>query len=134
APRLPVCQRPTRGQIAVDRIMRGSLIGHGVGAHPAPYQLGQYLGSIADHADGDRLARATRALDDREPFVEVLSLYIEIARLEPHLDARRLAFDRKQRGPGHGGGERLCASHAAEPRGEDPFSGKIAAIMMPADL
>ena len=36
--------------------------------------------------------------------------------------------------PGHGGGERLCAAHTAEARGEDPSSGKIAAVVPAAHL
>ena len=61
-------------------------------------------------------------------------LRVEIARLEPHLDARRLAFDGDHRGAGHGGGERLRAAHAAKARGQEPFALEIAAIMLAADF
>ncbi len=63
AARVPVAERPTRGQIAGDRIMRGGLVGHDIGPYPTPHELGQHLGRVAEQADGDRLAHAARALD-----------------------------------------------------------------------
>ena len=77
---------------------------------------------------------AARALDHRQRFVQVLCLGVEIAGLEPHLDARRLAFDRQQRCARHGRGERLRAAHAAEPGGENPSAGKVAAVVAPPDF
>ena len=114
--------------------MRRGLVGDGVGLHAAPHQLGQHLGRIAEHANGERFPLAARALDHRQPFVQAFCLGIEISGLEPHLDARGLAFDRQQRGARHGRGERLRAAHAAEPRGENPFAGKVAAVVAPADF
>ena len=98
------------------------------------HQLGQHLGRVAKHADGELFPLAARAPDHRQPFVQVFCLDIEIAGVEPHLDARGLAFDREQRGTRHGRGERLRAAHAAEPCGENPFSGKVAAIVAPPDF
>ena len=131
AARVPFRQRPARGQIAVDRIMRRGLIGHRVGPDAAPHQFGQHLGGVAEQADRDRFSLAAGAIHHRQRFVEVLCLRVEIAGLEPHLDARRLALDRQQRRTRHGGGERLRAAHAAEPGGEDPFARKAAAVVAP---
>ena len=72
--------------------------------------------------------------DDRQRFVEIVGLPVEIARAQPHLDARRLAFDRKAGRAGHHRGERLRAAHAAEAGGEDPFACEIAAIVLAAEL
>src|SRR4030095_10724625 len=46
---------------------------------------------------------------------------IKIARLEAHLDAARVAFDRDHRSTRHRGGERLRAPPAAQPGGGGPF-------------
>ena len=114
--------------------MRRRLVGDRVRLHAATHQVGQHLGCIAEHANRERFPLAASALDHRQSFVQVLCLDIEIAGLEPHLDARGLAFDRKQRCARHGRGERLRAAHAAEPSGENPFAGKVAAVMAPSDL
>ena len=114
--------------------MRRGLVGDRVGLHAAPHQLGQHLGGVAEQGDRDRLSLAAGALDHRQRFVEVLCLRVEIAGLEPHLDARRLALDRQQRRARHGGGERLRAAHAAEAGGEDPFAREAAAVVAPQQL
>ncbi len=134
APRLPIGECPSRRQVAVDRIVRRGLVGDGIGSDAAPHQFGEHLGRIAQHGDRDRPAIATRALDPGQRLVDILRLHIEVAGLQPHLDARGLAFDREQRGPRHGGSQRLRATHAAEPGGEKPFAGEIAAIVAPAEL
>ena len=132
--RLPLGERPARRQVAVERIVRGGLVGHHVGPDAAPHQLGEDLGGIAEQADRHRLACRLRLLDDRQRLVEVVGLAVEIAGLQPHLDAGRLAFDRQHRGARHGGGERLGAAHAAEPAGQDPAPGEVAAVVPAADL
>ena len=40
----------------------------------------------------------------------------------------------RQRGAGHGRGQRLRAAHAAEARGQDPAAREVAAIVLAADL
>ena len=73
-------------------------------------------------------------LDHRERLVEVFGLRVEVAGLQPHLDAARLALDGEARGAGHRRRERLRAAHAAEAGGQDPAAGEIAAIVLAADL
>ena len=104
------------------------------GSHAAPHQLGHDVGGVAEQADRQRLALGARPLDHRQRLVEVVRLRVEVAGLQPHLDARRLALDRQHRGPRHGGGERLRAAHAAEPGGENPFARQTAAVVTPAEL
>ena len=50
----------------------------------------------------------------------VVGAAVEIAGLEPLLDAALLAFDGDAMGAGHHRRERLGAAHAAEPGGQDP--------------
>ena len=70
----------------------------------------------------------------RERLVEVLRLPVDVAGLEAHLDAARLALDREHRGAGHRRRQRLRAAHAAEAGGQDPFAGERAVVVAPADL
>ena len=114
--------------------MRRGLVRDRIGLHAPPHQLGQHLGGVAEHADRYRFPLAAGALHHRQCLVEILRLGVEIAGLEPHLDARGLAFDRQQRGTRHGGGERLRAAHAAEAGGEDPLAGEAAAVVAPQQL
>ena len=125
--RLPFGERPALRQIAVDRVMRRGLIGDDVGPHAPAHELREDIRRVAEDADRDGLLLAAGALDDLERLVERGGLLVEIARAQAHLDARGLAFDGKQRRPSHGRRERLRAAHAAEPRGQDPFAGEVAA-------
>ena len=134
APVLPVAERPALGQIAVDGIVRRGLVGHHVGPHAAPHQLGKDLGRVAEQADRQRLLLPARLLDHGQRLVERLGLRVEIARLQPHLDAARLALDRQHRGARHHGRQRLRAAHAAEARGENPLAGEAAAVVAPPHL
>src|SRR5271165_2541955 len=52
----PRGDRPALRQIAVDRIVRRGLIGDYVRLHAAAHEVREYLGRIAEQADGDRVA------------------------------------------------------------------------------
>ncbi len=123
-----------RRQIAVQRIVRRGLIGHEVGPHAATDELGKNLGGIAQEADRERAALDAAALDQCQSLVQVGRHPVEVAALEPALDPARPALDREQRGPGHGRRQRLGAAHAAEPAGQDPPAGEVAAIVLAAGL
>ena len=131
---LPLGECPAGRQIAVDRIMRRGLVGERVGPDALGDEFREQFRGIAEQPDRDRLSRLVRAIDDFERLGDRRRLGVEIARLEPHLDARRLAFDGDHRSAGHGRGERLRAAHAAEPRRQEPFALEIAAIMLAADF
>ena len=64
----PFGERPARGQIAVDRVVRRGLVGDRVRPHAAAHELRQHLGGVAEQADGDRLsAPGTIARSSRAP-------------------------------------------------------------------
>ena len=129
APLLPLLQAPTLGQIAVDRIVCGSLVGDDVGPDAAAQKFRQDLARVAEQRDRDGLALLGRPFDDRERVVEVLRLHVDIAGAQPELDAGRTALDGKQRSARHRGGKRLGAAHPAEAGGKDPSPPKVAAIV-----
>ncbi len=114
--------------------MRRGLVRHRVGPDAAPDELGQDLRRIAQHADRERRARAARVFNEGKPVVERFGRHVEIAGPEPRLDPAGPAFDREAGGTGHGRGQRLRPAHAAQPGGEDPAPGEIAAIMLAPDL
>ena len=134
APFLPFGQRPAGRQVAVQRIVGAGLVGHGIGPHAALYQFRVYFRGVAEQADRNRRLRGRGLADHGQRFVQIGRLPVQIARLEPHLDPARPALDREHRGAGHGRGQRLGAAHAAEPAGQDPAAGEVAAVMLPAHL
>src|ERR1700761_5992565 len=83
----PFMDGPALRQIAIDRIVRGGLICHCIGPHAAPHQFGKHVGGITEQADRNWLPVATGLSDDRQRFVEIPSLAIEIAGSHSHLDA-----------------------------------------------
>ena len=131
---LPFLHRPADGQIAVDRIVRGGLIGQQVGPHAAPEEFGKDLARVAQQAHGHRSFLFARAADQRERFVDVVGGVIEVAGLQPHVDARALAFDGQAGRARHHRRQRLRAAHAAETRGEQPAAGEVAAVVLAAHL
>jgi len=129
---VPLLERPAGRQVAVHGIVRRRLVGDGIGSHAAAQQLRQHLGRVAEQAHGDGLAIARCPFDQRQCLVERAGAHVEVARVEPLLDALRAALDRQHRGAGHRRGEWLRAAHAAETGGEDPASGEIAAVVLAA--
>ena len=116
-------------QIAVDRIMRGGLVGHRMRPHAAPVDFGENIRRIAEQADRDRRFGVRH---DLQRLIQTIGLPVDIAGAQPHFDARWLAFNRKAACARHRRGQRLCAAHAAQPAGQDPFARQVAAIMLAA--
>ena len=114
--------------------MRGRLIGHRIGTHPAPQQLRHDLRRVSEHRHRHRDLRALRFVDDGEGFVERVSAPIEVTRLQALFDPRGIALDGEHRRAGHRRGERLRAAHAAQARGENPLAAEIAAVVLAAEL
>ena len=114
--------------------MRRGLVGDRIRLDAALHQFRIDLGGIAEQRDRDRLLLLAGAFEDGQRLVEILRLHVDIAGAQPHLDARRLAFDREHRGARHGRGQRLRAAHAAETGGQNPAALEIAAEMLAAHL
>ncbi len=114
--------------------MRRRLIGQGVGLDAAAKELGQDFASVAKQADRDRFLLRAGALDDREGFVEIGRVGIEIASAQAEIDAARPALDGEARGARHHRRQRLRPAHAAQAGGEQPAALQVAAIMLAAHL
>ena len=128
---LPLRDAPACGAIAVGGIVRACLVGKRVRANAALQHLGQDLGGIAEQSDAGRLSRGA---DDLERLVDAGRAPVEVARLQALLDAAFLHLDGDAVRSGHDRRKRLRAAHAAEARGQDPPSAKIAAVMLAAHL
>ncbi len=133
---LPLRDRPAAGQVAVDDVVGGGLVGHDVGAQAAGLgasgQFGNDLGRIAAQRDGDGLLARGVVLDHLQCFVEVLGLLVDVARAQAEIDARLLALDVERAGAGKGGGQRLRAAHAAQAGGEHPAARQVALVVLAA--
>ena len=134
----PLRHAPAAGQIAVDQVMGRGLVGHDVGAdtacvHPLD-QLGQYVGGIAQ--EGNRHGFFLGAVFGKagQRVVQIVGLLVHIAGLEAKVDAALLALDGQRGGTGKGGGQWLCAAHAAQTGGENPAPGQAALVVLPAGL
>ena len=91
----------------------------------------QDLGGIAEQADAGRLGRGA---DDLQRLVDARRAPVEVAGLQPLLDAAFLHLDGDAVRPGHHGRERLRAAHSAESGGQDPAALEVAAIMLAPHL
>src|SRR3546814_1879075 len=65
-------------------------------------------------------------------IIEIVGLLIDVTGAQAHVDAALLAFDGEAARTGEAGRQRLRAAHAAEPGGEYPLAGEVAAVMLPA--
>src|SRR5262245_22671810 len=79
APALPVKKRPALGQITVDGVVRRGLIRHDVGIYPAPHELWEDFGGIAQQSYGYGLLVRAGALNDRQRLVQRARLRVEIS-------------------------------------------------------
>src|SRR5439155_19582961 len=101
---------------------------------PAPEQLAEDLGRVADQADGDWLTRCGGPLGPTNRFVDRCGLAVQIARLDPPLDARRVDLDADRDAFVHRDGERLRAAHPTEPGREHDPARERPAEPLPAEL
>src|SRR5262245_12054385 len=113
----PAFDAPARGEIAVDEVVRGRLVGHEIRLHAALlralHQLRQDLCGITEQADRNGLLLARVALDACQRVVEILRLLVEITRTQAEIDAAMLALDHQRTRAGKRRGERLRTAHAA---------------------
>ena len=123
-------QRHPAGHIAIQRIVRRSLIGENVGHDAALSQLGNDVAAVADQPDGDVLLLAHRVLQDAQRFVERVHHEIAIAGAQALLDTLGIDLDAEVAGARHGRSQRLRAAHAAHAARDDQLAFEIAAQML----
>ena len=131
---LPLGDAPAAGQVAVQRVVSGGLVGHDIGPHASPHQLGENVRRIAQQPDRHGPAFRAGGLDDPQGLVQIRRLHVQITRAQPHLDPARLALHGQHAGARHRCRQRLRAAHATEPGGQNPAALEAAAIMLPAGL
>ena len=103
-----------RRDVPVQGIVRGRLVGEEIGNHPAPHQLGQRLGRVHDHSDGDCFAPIPRLAGPAQRRVQRRRLLVEVALREPAAQALGIHLEPEEHRAGHRGRQRLRAAHAAE--------------------
>ena len=105
--------------------MGAGLVGDDVDLDAAAQQLGQHLGGVADHRDGQRLPARRLAVErEIDGLVEVVGQHVEVAGGHPALGAGRVALDAQHGAAVHRDGQRLRAAHAAEPGGDRQGAGQ----------
>ncbi len=122
----------------MHRVVGRGLIGHHVGTrtarlHPA-HEFGEHIGRVADQCQRLRLAGRRPAFDGRQRIVDVMRLFIAIARADAEIGPRLVAFDGEAAGPRHHRRQGLGAAHAAQARRQDPPALEVAAVMLPPGL
>ncbi len=118
----PLLHRPATRQIAVDRIVRAGLVGHGIRTHAAAHQLGQHVRRVAEQRDRFRFAGRGVLRDARQRVVQIGRLLVDVARLQAEVDAALLAFDIQRARARERRGQRLRAAHAAQAGSENPLA------------
>src|SRR5205823_9525580 len=93
------------------------------------HELGVHVSRVADDRDRTRLLLRAAGLDAAKRGVEIRGDLVEVAGVEPTLDARRIDLDAEEHAAGHGRGERLRAAHAAEATRQHEAPAEIAAKM-----
>ncbi len=110
--------------------MRRCLIGQYIRRDAAANELGQDVRGVPLERDRTRGAIAAPRLDPGQGLVKIRGRFVEIVRRQPARDAVRIHFDDESGRPVHRRRQRLRAAHPAQPRGQDPFVGELASIVL----
>ena len=102
-----------------QRVVGGGLVGHEVEVLPSPGQLGHDVGRVPEQANGERAAGERGGTQARERVLQGVGRLIEVARLEPAIDAGLVDLDAEDRRPRERRGQRLGAAHPSQARCED---------------
>ena len=115
--------------------MRARLVGDDVGLEAGLEQLRQHARRRCRAARRDSARPSVlRRQAARHRVVEVVGLLVEVARLQPPLDAVLVDLDAQRDAVVHGHRQRLRAAHAAEPGGQRDRPGQRAAVVAARDL
>jgi hypothetical protein len=126
APLVPLLHGPALRQVAVDRVVRGGLIGERVGRMPRSSRVCSTSTMLPSSATEIGLD-SSWPLEHGERLVQRLGLRVDVAGLQALGDAALAAFDRQHAETRHGGGQRLRAAHAAETGRQYPLAVELAA-------
>src|SRR5437879_10476619 len=102
------------GDVSIERVMRGCLIGYDVRGKSAADQRREYLRAVADEPHRERFAASLRVRAPPQRLVERRRRSVEIAGLQPALHAGGVHPARETDSLAPGRGERLGPTHAAE--------------------
>ena len=122
-------QRHAVGHVAVQRIVRRSLVGKNVRQHAALGQLRNHVGAVSHQPDGDGFFLAHGILHDAQRFIQRVDHEVAIAGLQALLDALGIDLDSQEARAGHRGRQRLSAAHAAHAAADDQLACQVAAKM-----
>ena len=132
----PLGHGPARGQVAVDQVVRRSLVSDQIGLQAtrlgAAHQLGQHLGGVAQQGNRHRFFGRRVVRDHGQGFVDVLGLLVHIAGAQTEVDAALLALDVQRTGPGQCGSQGLCAAHATQARRQNPATSPVVVVVLAA--
>ena len=123
---VPVLDRDALGQVR-QRVVGAGLVGDDVDRHAAAEQLGEHLGGVAGHADRPGAALGLGLQRDLDGVVEVVGDLVEVAVLDPAVQAGRVDVDDQADALVHRDGERLGAAHPAAAAGQGERAGEGAA-------
>ena len=125
-------RHPVR-HISRQRVVRGGLVGDEIEVLPAPCELGDDVGGVAEQPDRERATSTSRLAHAGERVVERLGRLVEIPRLEPALDPGRVDLDAQDGSARERRRERLRTAHAAEPGGQHRPAGerRRAEVLLP---
>ena len=106
--------------------MRRGLVGDDVDRRVLLQQRGHQLRGVAEHTDRQRPTLVAGLDRELEGVRERVGLHVEVAVLDPALDARVVALDADRDTVVHRHRERLRATHATEPGGQRDRAGERA--------
>ena len=119
-----------RRDVTAQRVVRRGLVGDDVGLEAATQELHVDLRGVAHHADRCRGLRLTGGFGPGDRLIEACRRLVEIARLQPALDPRRIHLDAEGDALVHGHCQRLRAAHPAETTGEDDSAAQAAVELL----
>ncbi len=107
--------------VSADRI-GGRLIRDDVGREAALEQGIHHVGDVCDEPDRDRLAPLSRSEHKRKRALEIVAAVLQVALAQAPLDPLGIDLGDEDRSAREHTGQRLCAAHAAQARGQDEAS------------
>ncbi len=119
-------ERAAPRNVAVELVVGRGLIGDEIGQDVAGEQPLEQIHGIRLDADRDSLSRVLRREGAIDGAIDVGLLLVQIAGLQPLLDALRIHLGHQRDRSVHRRGERLRAAHPAETGGHDQPAREIA--------